>query len=460
MPPLSTSHRNFLENLFADSDCLTSPEEMVVYESDASRLEGGVPLAVVRPESEEQIIELMRWAHTEKVPVYPRARATNVVGLCVPQPPGIVVSTLKMDKILEVDSDDFIARVQPGVITGDLQQRVERDSLFYPPDPASLGISTIGGNVATCAGGMRALKYGVTREWVLGCKAVLPGGKTINCGGRNHKNVVGLDLLRLLTGSEGTLAFMTEITLKLIPKPETTASLLAGFNNLEEAMQAIKVLFKAGMLPAALEFMGPEVLTALANAGAVPWPSNVKAALLFRFDGSHQALKADLEKAQLICNACNVIWSAQGTGKEEEEPLWDVRRSINPASYQVAPNKFSDDVTVPRGKLLEALRGIRTISSEHNLTILTFGHVGDGNIHVNIMHDAENPDELAHAKQAKAEISEFILSLRGTLSGEHGVGLVKAPYVHLQLSETERALMKQIKLIFDPHSIMNPGKGF
>lgn len=459
MSLLSLPHRRFLQDLFSDTDCLLTPEEMVVYEADASRLEG-TPLAVVRPETDEQIIELMRWAHTERIPLYPRARATNVVGLCVPQQPGIVVSTLKMNSILEVDSDDFITRVQPGVITGDLQKRVEQEKLFYPPDPASLGISTIGGNVATCAGGMRALKYGVTREWVLGCKAVLPGGKTITCGGRNHKNVVGLDLLRLLAGSEGTLAFMTELTLKLIPKPESTASILAGFANLEEALHAIKIMFKAGMLPAALEFMGPEVLTALKDAGAVPWPSTVTASLLLRFDGSHQALKADLEKAEAIFKACNVLWSTTGIGKEEEEPLWDVRRSINPASFKVAPNKFSDDVTVPRGKLLEAVTGFRKIADKYRLPILTFGHVGDGNIHVNIMYDALDADELTRAKSAKKEISEFVLSLRGTLSGEHGVGLVKAPYVHLQLSETERSLMKQIKHIFDPHSIMNPGKAF
>lgn len=459
MSLLSLPQRRFLQDLFPGSDCLLTPEEMVVFEADASRLEG-TPLAVVRPETEEQIIELMRWAHTERMPLYPRARATNVVGLCVPQKPGIVVSTLKMDNILEVDSDDFITRVEPGVITGDLQKRVEQDKLFYPPDPASLGISTIGGNVATCAGGMRALKYGVTREWVLGCKAVLPGGKTITCGGRNHKNVVGLDLLRLLTGSEGTLAFLTELTLKLIPKPESTASILAGFANLEEALHAIKIMFKAGMLPAALEFMGPEVLNALSNAGAVPWPSTVTASLLLRFDGSHQALKADLEKAEAIFKACNVLWSTTGIGKDEEEPLWDVRRSINPASFKVAPNKYSDDVTVPRGKLLKAVTGIRKISEKHTLPILTFGHVGDGNIHVNIMYDASDAQELARANAAKKDISEFILSLQGTLSGEHGVGLVKAPYVHLQLSETERSLMKQIKHVFDPHCIMNPGKAF
>ncbi|MCG8533398.1 MAG: FAD-binding protein [Desulfovibrionales bacterium] len=459
MTELSSNHRAFLQQLFPATDCLVTPEEMVVFEADASRLEG-TPLAVVRPETEEQIIELMRWAHTERIPIYPRARATNVVGLCVPKKPGIVVSTLKMDAIVEVDADDFIARVEPGVVTGDLQKRVEEEGLFYPPDPASLGISTIGGNVATCAGGMRALKYGVTREWVLGCRAVLPGGKVITCGGRNHKNVVGLDLLRLLTGSEGTLAFMSEITLKLMPKPEATASVLAGFANLEEALQAIKVMFRAGMLPTALEFMGPEVLQALEHVEVVPWPATVTAALLLRFDGSPQALKADTDKAQKIFASCNVQWSKTGIGKQEEEKLWDVRRSINPASFKVAPNKFSDDITVPRGKLLEAITGIKKIGAEHSLPILTFGHVGDGNIHVNIMHDASDAEELARAKKAKSAISKFVLSLRGTLSGEHGVGLVKAPYIHMQLSETERSLMHQIKHVFDPHSIMNPGKSF
>jgi D-lactate dehydrogenase (cytochrome)/glycolate oxidase len=461
---LTANQHRFLQNLFPGTDYLTTPEQMLVFETDASRLTG-VPLAVVRPQTEEQIVELLRWAHTERIPLYPRARATNVVGLCVPEKPGIVISTLKMNRIIDVDADDFVAVVEPGIVTGDLQKHVEAVGLFYPPDPASFGISTIGGNVATCAGGMRAVKYGVTREWVLGCRVVLPGGKVIECGGRNHKNVVGLDLTRLMVGSEGTLGVMSNITLKLMPKPEATASLMAGFSSLEDAMGAVSSVFRAGILPTALEFMGAEVLDCLARLTTVPWPqgdNGARAVLLFRLDGSEAALPHDLKRLHtaLQNGQSTPVWLEQGIGSEQEEPLWEIRRLINPASFYVAPNKISDDVTVPRGRLLTALLGIRRIADESGLTILTFGHVGDGNIHVNVMHDASDPDQKERAQKAKLAVMEHVLALRGTLSGEHGIGLTKAPYVHRQLGEEERRIMRDIKSAFDPHHIMNPGKAF
>ncbi|MFV0421172.1 FAD-binding oxidoreductase [Oleidesulfovibrio sp.] len=463
-------HFSFLSDLFPDGDCLIQPEELLVFGTDASRLEG-TPLAVVRPRNRSQIEELLRYAQTERIPLYPRARATNVVGACVPADPrskdaaprGIVVSTLLMDKVLEVSADDFVAVVQPGVITRNLQQRVEAQNLFYPPDPASLNISTIGGNVATCAGGMCALKYGVTREYVLGMEAVLPGGKVLRTGGRCHKNVVGLDLVRLMTGSEGTLGIMSEITLKLLPKPEANASVLAGFADMERATAAIRSVFRAGMLPAALEFMGPETLDCLSLLQTPPWPDNVRAALLFRLDGSTEMLQAErakLEKALCADSGHAPIWQAGGSGSKEEEPLWEMRRSINPASYLVAPDKISDDVTVPRGALLTALTRIRAVGRQRGLTILTFGHVGDGNIHVNIMHDKSQEGVRENALAAKKEVMQIVLSLGGTLSGEHGVGLTKAPYVDSQLSSVERELMRGIKQTFDPADIMNPGKAY
>jgi D-lactate dehydrogenase (cytochrome)/glycolate oxidase len=464
-------HQRFLSDLFPQGDCLFRPEELFVFGMDASRLDAR-PMAVVRPREARQIAELLQYAQTERIPVYPRARATNVVGACVPadprrtgtqEPQGIVVSTLLMDSIIDISPDDFVAVVQPGVITRDLQQNVERQGLFYPPDPASLNISTIGGNVATCAGGMRALKYGVTREYVLGMEAALPGGRMLRTGGRCHKNVVGLDLVRLMTGSEGTLGIMTEITLKLLPLPEATASLLAGFSGMEQAVQAIRNVFRAGMLPAALEFMGPETLDCLALRRTPPWPGNVRAALLFRLDGTSGALKAERRRLESILQSdadCTPVWQAAGSGPQEEEPLWEIRRGINPASYLAAPDKISDDVTVPRGMLLPALTDIAATGRKHGLTILTFGHVGDGNIHVNIMHDKSLPGVREKAVAAKKEIMNTVLSMGGTLSGEHGVGLTKAPYIDNQLSPVERQLMAGIKASFDPEGIMNPGKAY
>ncbi|QJT09197.1 FAD-binding oxidoreductase [Oceanidesulfovibrio marinus] len=456
---LAKDERRFLRTTFGDEDALFDAESTCVFGADAYR-NFAPPLAVVRPTSLEQVQELMAWAQKVRMPIYVRARGTNVVGSCVPRPAGIVVSTLKLNRIIEVSTQDFVAVVEPGVVTGELQKRVEQDRLFYPPDPASMKISTIGGNVSTCAGGMRALKYGVTREYVLGLTAVLPGGEIIRPGGRTHKNVVGLDLVRTIVGSEGSLAFITDITLKLLPKPESTASLLVGYPTLEDALAAAKQVFDAGILPTALEFMTRETLDAVAKVQAVPWPEDTEAALLFRLDGSRDALAADLKGLTGVLESTRPASLDTGLGPDEEEPLWEIRRMINPASFQVAPDKISDDITLPRGKLREALVKIRAIGREAGLTILTFGHLGDGNIHVNIMHNASDVEEHRRAVSAKEQVLALTLSLGGSLSGEHGVGLAKAAFVHKQLGPVERRVMAGVKHAFDPHNIMNPGKGW
>lgn len=458
---LSKAQRNALRRMFPEEDCLFAAEMVLPFGADASRL-SAAPLAVVRPTGLEQCQEFMAWAQTEDVPVYTRARATNVVGACVPSPPGVVVSTLKMNRILEIDPEDFVAVLQPGVITADLQAQAAARRLFYPPDPASVRSSTIGGNVSTCAGGMRALKYGVTRDYVLALEAVLPGGEVIRPGRRTHKNVVGLDLVRLLVGAEGTLALITEITLKLLPMPEATASLLLGFPALEQALDAARRIFAAGILPTALEFMDQEVLHCLdaaPNVPPVPWPRETRAVLLVKLDGAAETLQPAMARLERIVAPTNPTYQATGAD-QSEEALWELRRLINPASYSVAPDKISDDVTVPRGKVAPALEAFRAIGRNSGLRILCFGHLGDGNIHVNIMHHAADPQERERALQAKNDVLEAVLRLGGSLSGEHGVGLSKAAYVHKQLAPQERALMRSIKAAFDPTGIMNPGKGF
>lgn len=453
---LGRSQRRFLRKLFPQGDCLTEPQELLPFGADASRLQA-VPLAVVRPTRLEQCVELMRWAQKQDMPIYPRGRATNVVGACVPHPPGVVVSTLKQSRILEISPDDFVAVVEPGVITADLQAAAKAKGLFYPPDPASVRSCTIGGNVATCAGGMRALKYGVTRDHVLGLEAVLPGGRVVHLGGRTHKNVMGLDLLRLLVGSEGTLALVTEITLKLLPLPESSASLLLGFASLDKALEAARRVFAAGILPTAMELMAEEVLTCLANVAQVPWPEGTDTLLLLQLDGAAATLPQALERLREVVAPAEPAYETSGMG-EEEEKVWELRRLISPASHTLAPDKLSDDITVPRGQVARALAGVRAIGQRLGLIILTFGHLGDGNIHVNIMHDAATQRQAA--LQAKKEVLELVLSLRGSLSGEHGVGLTKKAYAPLQLGENERALMRGVKAAFDPTGIMNPGKGF
>jgi D-lactate dehydrogenase (cytochrome)/glycolate oxidase len=455
---LSSSQRNFLEGLFPGEDALFSPEEMLVFGTDASRA-CAAPLAAVRPTSEEQVVELLAWAHRERVPLYPRARATNLVGGCVPGKPGVAVSTLKMNRIKEVSRRDFCAVVEPGVVTAELQTAVEAQGLFYPPDPASVRISTIGGNVSTNAGGMRALKYGVTRDFVLGVRAVLPGGEIIATGGRNHKDVVGLDLTGLMVGSEGTLAFMTQITLKLLPLPEAQASVMAGFENETTAIEAAGGIFAAGILPSALELICREPLEAVEKMGDAPWPPGTGAVLLMRLDGSVEGMDAEVARLAKVLEKKSPGFIEKALERDAEEKLWESRRLINPASFRIAPDKLSDDITVPRGRVAETVAGIREMAGEAGLDVLNFGHLGDGNIHVNIMHD-KSAGQGPAAEMLMDRIIELVIGLGGTMSGEHGVGLAKLKYFDRQVGSRERELMRSIKSVFDARGIMNPGKGY
>ena len=458
-PALSADARRFLEKTFPGDAAVTSAEEMFVYGTDASRRHA-MPSAVVRPDSVEQIRELLAFAEANRLPILPRGRGTNTVGDCIPVTGGIVVSTARLNRILEIDPDDFVAVVEPGVVTGDLQAALARERLFYAPDPASVKFSTIGGNASTCAGGMRAVKYGVTRDHILGIEAVLPGGELVRFGGRTHKNVVGLDLTRLFVGSEGTLGLMTRLTVKLLPLPAATATLALAFVDVDTALTAAGDVFRAGILPAALEFLGREAMVAVAGISEVPWPAEAGAVLLIRVDGSPAAVAADLRLLETATRPAGPVWSRPAATREDEEALWELRRLLNPASFKAAPDKISDDVTVPRGRLREAAAGIAAVAGELRLKILFFGHIGDGNLHVNIMHDAADPDERDRAQTARERILGLCLALRGTLSGEHGVGLSKLPFIDRQLSPLERDLMARVKAAFDPHGIMNPHKAY
>lgn len=458
-PKLTSAHLSFLRKTFPGDGLVTAPEAMHVFGADNSR-RFAMPLAVVRPSNLEQVRELLAFCHKERIPLYPRGRGTNTVGGCTPLAPGVVVGAAFMNAILEISNEDFLAVCEPGVVTGDLQAEAAAQKLFYPPDPASAAFSTIGGNVSTCAGGMRAVKYGVTRDYVLGLEAVLPGGEVVHTGGRTHKNVAGLDLTRLLVGAEGTLGFITKITLKLLPLPEASASLAAAYESLEDALAAAKNVFASGILPTSMELMAEEVLDAIAPLGIMPWPKETKAVLLLRADGSAEAVKADAARLTKALTGPGALHLETAATPASEKALWDVRGLINPASFSLAPDKLSDDATFPRGSLGEAILGIREIGARHGLLILIFGHLGDGNLHVNIMHDAKDAGEAARAAKAREEISGLTLSLGGSLSGEHGVGLSKLPFLDRQFAPAERALMRRVKAAFDPHGIMNPGKGY
>jgi D-lactate dehydrogenase (cytochrome)/glycolate oxidase len=456
---LTNRHRRFLSDLFPGDAAVFSPEKTCVFGTDASRRQA-LPAAVVRPDSEEQACELLRFAHAERLPICCRGRGTNTVGDCVPEPSSIVVSTARFADILEISADDFVAVCRPGLVTADLQAALAAQRLFYPPDPASVRFSTIGGNAATCAGGMRALKYGVTRDFILGIRAVVPGGEVIVTGGRTHKNVAGLDLTRLLVGSEGTLAFFTEITVKLLPLPEATATALCAHADADAALCAAGDVFRAGMLPAAMEFVDRTCLEAVSRLKPLPWSGSAGAALLLRLDGSTEAVAADLRRLETVLAARSPLFVQTATDTAAQDALWEARTTLNQASFMVAPDKISDDVTVPRGALRQAAAGIRAIAESQGLPVLVFGHVGDGNLHVNIMHHAADAGERRRALAAREAILDMALALRGTLSGEHGVGLSKLPFLDRQIGPAERGLMRRIKAVFDPHGVMNPGKAY
>ena len=456
---LSPAHQRFLTDLFPGEDCLLTPEKMAPFSADAS-LERAMPWGVVRPDNREQIEELLRWADIEKMPIYGRARGTGRVGNAVPTMGGIVVSMLKMNKVLDVDENDFVAVTQPGVITSDLQATCAEKKLFYPPDPASVRISTIGGNVSTCAGGLKAVKYGVTRDWVLGLEAVLPGGKVLHMGGRSHKDVVGLDLTRLFVGSNGKLGLLTELIVKLIPMPEASTSVLVGFSDLHSSLEGARAVFQAGVLPAACEFMDKVTLQAVRQGGEdIPLADTAEAALLFKMDGTEEGVAAEARQLTNALAPLNPVSIETGRG-DEEERIWTVRRGISPAAFRIKPHKVAEDISVPRSQVATAVERAHEIGRNHDLTVLCFGHLGDGNIHVNVMHDAEVQSEVEAAHKAKNEIFRLAVELGGTISGEHGTGLTKASFVPEQLPELNMNLMGSIKEIFDPNNIMNPGKGW
>ncbi|MFW6037760.1 MAG: FAD-binding oxidoreductase [Desulfonatronovibrio sp.] len=452
---LGRSQIKTLARIFPGDTMTLAPAEMLIYGTDAGR-KFDMPWAVVRPENKEQVQELMRMAHKDRIPVIPRARGTNVVSACVPDQGGIILSCLNMDKILSLDADNFTALVQPGVITRDLQQEARRFGLFYPPDPASMRVSTIGGNIATNAGGMRAVKYGVTRNYVLGLEVVLPGGRLINTGSRVHKNVVGLDLTGLFTGSEGTLGIIVSAWLKLLPEPEYSATVLACFENETMALEGVRDIFKLGLLPCALEFLPAEVMTCLSAFGPVPWPENSQSALIVRVDGTTACVTNQVAQIKSVLK--NTVFQDLAM-QEDEERIWEIRRLINPASFSLGPDKVSDDVVVPRGKILSAVQNFQQTARKHGLNILAFGHVGDGNIHVNYMHNASDDKSRQAVDRARKEVLRTVLELGGSISGEHGVGLSKKPFISWQLGPDQIEIMKDLKKVFDPAGILNPGKG-
>jgi glycolate oxidase len=441
------------------NNLLTTPEERWGYAYDATD-RAAMPELVVFPGSAAEVAAIVRLAHEHRFPVTPRGAGTGRSGGSVPIAGGVVLVLTRLNRILEISRPDLVAVVEPGVILTRLKQAVEREGLYYPPDPASADFCTIGGNVAECAGGAVAVQYGVTRDYVLGLEVVLPTGEIITAGTRTMKGVVGYDLTRLFLGSEGTLGVITRITVRLVAKPAARQTLAAGFGTLAAAAEAVSLILRSGLAPTALEFMDQVTLACVKELLPFKLPEGTAALLLMAVDGHPRDVEDRAARMAKFCReqGANPVLRAQTP--EEAEGLWAARKVISPALLKVKPHKVSEDVAVPLGAIPALITGLQEISRRRGLIIPSYGHAGDGNIHVNVLYDRQVPGEREMVNPAVEDIFTIVRELNGTLSGEHGIGLTKAPYLGMELSEAVIALQRRIKQAFDPHNIMNPGKIF
>ncbi len=457
---LSPSLGQEFEGIVGAAHVRRDADSLAAYGTDALKIGHPADL-VILPGSVREIAAIARLCHEMRVPLVVRGAGTGYTGGAVPTSGGVVLSVERLNRILSIDEENLLAVVEPAVITGDLQAAVEARGLFYPPDPQSLKESSIGGNVAECAGGPRAFKYGVTKRYVLALEAVLPTGEVIRTGSKAVKNVVGYDLTQLLVGSEGTLAIITEITLRLVPKPPAVTTLRACFRDVLSAVGAVTELLRRRVVPATLELMDADSLQAVVDyVGQRLAPEGTGALLLLEVDGFADALDAEAARVDAACRVAGAIEVLRAANEEERQALWRVRRETSYALRTIAGLKMNNDVVVPRGRVPELIALVERLRATYRLRIPCFGHAGDGNIHVNIMVSPEDADEVSRAKRAVGELFAGVVALEGSISGEHGIGFSKAPYIGLELSPEVIALSKRIKAAFDPHGILNPGKIF
>jgi glycolate oxidase len=434
-------------------------EDLDPYSRDATKL-SFMPDAVAFPGSKEEIAGILALAGKKKFPVIPRGAGSGKSGGALPVRGGLVLAMDRFDRILNIDVQNLIAKVEPGVITARLQREVDQYGLSYPPDPASTDISTIGGNVAECAGGLRAFKYGVTRDYVLGLTVVLPTGEIIKTGVETAKGVVGYDLTRLIVGSEGTLAVITDMTLRLIPKPAARKTMMAFFPDPSSAVQAVSEIVHNRIVPAALEFMDRLCIACVRPEMGLDIPAESNALLLIEVDGDQGLIRREAKKVHEVCLKCGATRVKSAAGKKAAERLWEARKKVSPAVYSLRPDKVSEDIVVPRNRLADVVAFLERLGRKYNLPMPAYGHAGDGNIHVNILFDKKVPGEEEKVTAAVRELFQAVIEMRGSLSGEHGVGLTKAPFLGMELSPPAIALMARLKKAFDPKGILNPGKIF
>ena len=432
---------------------------LICYGYDATQMEF-LPKAVVHPANADEVSALLKLANLRRFPVFPRGAGSGFTGGALPTAGGVVLVTTRMNRILRIDTENLIAEVEPGLVTEQFQLAVEKLGLFYPPDPASLKFSTLGGNVAENAGGPRCVKYGVTRDFVMGLEVVLPTGEIIRTGTETYKAVVGYDLTRLLCGSEGTLGVITKIIFKLLPLPESKKTMLTIFDSIDGAAKAVSTIIGAKIIPTTLEFMDHATLQCVERRFSLGIPAKGRAVLLIEVDGDRDLVDKQAARIQELIAPLGLVQCTIAKDDAESEALWKVRRLVSPSLRDVNPHKFNEDIVVPRSRVPEVIRRIELIQKKYDIPIVNFGHAGDGNIHVNVMIDKEIPGQEEKAHEAIKEVFQAALDLNGTMSGEHGVGLAKQPYIEMELNPAQIKAMQSIKLALDPNNILNPGKIF
>ena len=446
-----------LRTIAGDDNVLTSPEALICYSYDGTFHES-LPEAVVSPANSAEVASILALCNGEGVPVITRGMASGLAAATVPVDGGLVLNMVRMNRILEIDRANMMVEVEAGVITGDLQATVEKLGLFYPPDPSSVRHSTIGGNIACNAGGPRCLKYGVTGDYVMALEVVLADGRILETGGKAIKNVTGYDLVSLFIGSEGTLGVITRAILKLIALPEAKRTGQAIFPRLEDASRAVNAILWGGIVPATLELMDETAINCVEDYMHLGLPRDAEAILIIETDGDEADAARDMDVIARICREGGASEMRIAQTARESDDLWRARRSISGSLGRKRPNKLGEDISVPRSAIPDTIRGIKEISEKRNLPIVIFGHAGDGNLHPNILFDKRDPEEWARVQQAVADLFALSVSVGGTLSGEHGVGTLKKPFLESDVGPIAMDVMRSVRRALDPRDILNPGK--
>jgi glycolate oxidase len=459
MKVITANHIQEIDAIIKTGKVYTDESDRFSYSFDAS-FGTYLPDLVIQTKSTEELVSLVKFANREKIPLYPRGQSTSLSGGPLPVKGGIVLDLSVMNDILEIHEEDLVAVVSPGVLTSNIHKAAEQKGFMYPPDPSSSHVSTIGGNLAENSGGPRGLKYGVTKDYVIGLEVITPEGELIKTGGSTVKNVTGYDLTKLIVGSEGTLGIITKAVLRLIPKPKATATIMVIFDSLVDAGSAISKILSAGIFPSKMELMDQASIVAVEQFEPLGLPVDAAALILIEMDGHPLALQEEVAQASELCRAVGAREVRIPKDKVEEAELWRARKLVSPAIVRIKPTKISEDATVPRSKIPQMCERLQKIRDKYGVHLVVFGHAGDGNLHPNIICDKTDKEEMSRVQLAVADIFMAAIELGGTLSGEHGIGMMKAPFMEMELGAAGLDIMKRIKEVWDPNNIMNPGKIF